>query len=227
MTHVTEDDLDDLEFDTLRTGDHVAAALRLSELAETVSGGVSRAKVLLRAGEQWQHAGRHDKAAELYRKAIEDGGEAYGDPRAYLADALFELGRADEARTLVEEIRADEPRDPEVYRAVAEVLYAHGDAAGAHEWATAGADVVLALRDSAVGTGMGAGSEAATAGKAVGAGDAPDRPAASDEPGPEDVALAEDSLEALLRLRYRARVDLGRAEDDYDALLDDLLKNGT
>lgn len=208
MTHVTEDDLDDLEFDTLRTGDHISAARRLSELAEAVSGGVSRANVLLRAGEQWQHAGDHGEAAELYRKALEDGGETYGDARAYLADALFELDRADEARTLVEQIRADKPRDPEVYRTVAEVLYAQGDPAGAHDWATSGADVVLALRDRATGTGI--------------SGD-PDE--GSLTPGPDDVALAEDSLEALLRLRYRARVDLGRGEDDYDALLDDLLKN--
>ncbi|MEV4257953.1 hypothetical protein AB0J52_32735, partial [Spirillospora sp. NPDC049652] len=42
---------------------------------------------------------------------------------------------------------------------------------------------------------------------------------------PDDAAIAEDSLEALLRLRYRARMDLGRPEDDYDAMLDDLLKN--
>ncbi|MBO2443787.1 tetratricopeptide repeat protein [Actinomadura nitritigenes] len=210
---MTEDDLDDLEFDTLRTGDHISAAERLSELAESVTGGVSRANVLLRAGEQWQHAGDHAKAAELYRRAMEDGGEVYGDPRAYLADALFELGRADEARTLVDEIRADKPRDPEVYRTVAEVLYAQGDASGAHDWATNGADVVLALRDRAVGTGVGG----------------PDEPPVTGEesftPGPDDVALAEDSLEALLRLRYRARIDLGRKEDDYDALLDDLLKN--
>ncbi|NKZ06864.1 tetratricopeptide repeat protein [Actinomadura latina] len=212
---MTEDDLDDLEFDTLRTGDHISAARRLSELAESVSGGVSRANVLLRAGEQWQHAGDHGRAAELYRRALEDGGETYGDPRAYLADALFELGHADEARTLLDQIRADSPRDPEVYRAVAEVLYAQGDATGAHEWATSGADVVLALRDRAVGTGMGGGPDEAPA---------PDD-ADSLTPGPDDVAIAEDSLEALLRLRYRARVDLGRNEDDYDALLDDLLKN--
>ncbi|QFG27226.1 tetratricopeptide repeat protein [Actinomadura sp. WMMB 499] len=208
---MTEDDLDDLEFDTLRTGDHIAAARRLAELAESVSGGVSRANVLLRAGEQWQHAGDHGKAADFYHRALEDGGETYGDPRAYLADALFELGRPDEARALVDQIRADRPRDPEVYRAVAEVLYAQGDATGAHDWATSGADVVLALRDSAVGTGVGGPAETA--------------PAESLTPGPDDVAIAEDSLEALLRLRYRARVDLGRGEDDYDALLDDLLKN--
>jgi hypothetical protein len=40
----------------------------------------------------------------------------------------------------------------------------------------------------------------------------------------EAAESAEESLEALLRLRYRSRVDLGRPEDDYDALLDDLLK---
>lgn len=94
---------------------------------------------------------------------MEDGGETYGDPRAYLADALFELGEADEARKLVEQIRADKPRDPEVYRTVAEVLYAQGDATGAHEWATSGADVVLELRDRAVGTGMGGGPDEAPA----------------------------------------------------------------
>lgn len=201
MTHVTEDDLDDVEFDSLRTGDHKAAARRLAELAESVSGGVSRAKVLLRAGEQWQHAGDHARAAELYGLAIDDGGETYGDPRAYLADAFFELGRADEARTLVERIRADSPRDPEVYRTVAEVLYAQGDIPGAHEWATAGADVVLAL---------------------TGRDDAGDTP--PDEGRPSDADVAQDSLEALLRLRYRARVDLGKPEDAYDSMLDDLLK---
>lgn len=201
---MTEDDLDDLEFDTLRTGDHIAAARRLAELADAVSGGVSRANVLLRAGEQWQHAGEHDRAAQFYRRAVEDGGETYGDPRAYLADALFELGRVPEARALVSDIRADEPRDPEVYRALAETLYAHGDVLGAHEWSTNGVDVVLALRDRAAGR------------VPVSAGDVVD---------PGDAALAEDSLEALLRLRYRARMDLGRPEDDYDAMLDDLLKN--
>jgi tetratricopeptide (TPR) repeat protein len=209
VTHVTEDDLDDLEFDTLRTGDHTSAARRLSELAESVSGGVSRAKILLRSGEQWQHAGESAKAAECYRRAIDDGSEPYGDPRAYLADALFELGRADEARTLVEEIRTDVPRDPEVYRTVAEVLYAQGDTTGAHEWATAGADVVLSIQEQGV--------------------EEPPHGFAADEPGPPESAVwqrqaAQESLEALLRLRYRSRIDLGRPEDDYDALLDDLLK---
>ncbi|MCW2945570.1 MAG: Tetratricopeptide 4 [Actinoallomurus sp.] len=178
---MTEDDLDDLEFDTLRTGDHAAAARRFVELAETVSGGVSRASLLLRAGEQWQHAGDHARAAETYRNAVADGGDAYGDPRVYLAGALFELDRKEEARGLIEQVRAEAPQDPEVYRAVAELLYEQGELVGAHDWCTVGADL-----------------------------------ARSADP---------DSLEGLLRIRYRSRLDLRWPEDEYDALLDELLKN--
>ncbi|MEO5875230.1 MAG: tetratricopeptide repeat protein [Streptosporangiaceae bacterium] len=183
---MTEDDLDDLEDDTLRTGEHAVAAERLADLARTVPAGnqgVSRAKILLRAGEQFQHAGDPARAAELYRLAIEDGGEVYGDPRVYLADALFELGDRDEAVSLLADIRDDKPTDPEVYRVVAEVLYEQGDLLGAHQWSTAGADLVLAQPEGTRGD-------------------------------------AAESLEGLLRLRFRARVDLGRPEDDYDALLD-------
>ena len=177
---MTEDDLDDLEFDSLRTGDHAAAARRFVELAETVSGGVSRASLLLRAGEQWQHAGEHARAAENYRDAVADGGSAYGDPRIYLAGALFELDDRDEARSLLQTVRAEAPQDPEAFRAVAELLYEQGELEGAQDWATAGADL-----------------------------------ARSADP---------DSLEGLLRIRYRARLDLRRPEDEYDELLDELLK---
>jgi predicted Zn-dependent protease len=179
---VTEDDLDDLEFATLRTGDHVAAARAFLELSETVSSGVSRASLLIRAGEQWQHAGEQSKAAELYQLAIDDGGETYGDPRTCLADALLELDRTDEARAIIARLKAEVPEDPEVYRSVAELLYEHGDLVGAHDWATEGADLTRSLGDPT------------------------------------------DSLEGLLRIRYRSRLDLGRHEDHYDAMLDDLLK---
>lgn len=179
---MTEDDLDDLEFATLRTGDHVAAARKFTELSETVSGGVSRASLLVRAGEQWQHAGEQTRAAELFQKAIDDGGETYGDPHVYLADALFELDRGDEARALIARLKAESPTDPEVHRSLAELLYEQGDLVGAHDWATEGADLARSLGDPS------------------------------------------DSLEGLLRIRYRTRLDLGRPEDHYDALLDDLLK---
>src|SRR3569833_1319016 len=142
VTHVTEDDLDDLEFDTLRTGDHASAARRFVELAETVSGGVSRASLLLRAGEQWQHAGDHAKAVETYRAALADGGDTYGDPRIYLAGALFEVGDRDAASRLLAQVRADAPRAPEVFRAVAELLYEQGELAGARDWVSVGVVLV-------------------------------------------------------------------------------------
>ena len=177
---MTEDDLDDLEFETLRSGDHATAARRFVELAGTVSGGVTRASLLLRAGEQWQHAGEPERAVETYRSALEDGGATYGDPRVYLAGALLEVDGGDEARALIEEVRASAPNDPEVYRAVAELLYEQGDLSAAHDWATEGAAVAR--------------------------------------------ATDEESLEGILRIRFRCRLDLGLAEDEDDALLDDLLK---
>ena len=97
------------------------------------------------------------------------------DPRAGIADTLFELDRPAEAQELVDSIRAEGGVDPSTALNVAETLLAYGDLAGAHEWAT---DGVLAS-DGAGGT-----------------------------------------RDALLRTRYRIRVDLGLPEDDLDALLD-------
>jgi hypothetical protein len=77
-------------------------------------------------------------------------------------------------------VRAESPRDPEIYRAVAELLYEQGELVDAHDWSTTGADL-----------------------------------ARSNDP---------DSLEGLLRIRYRSRLDLRRPEDEYDELLDELLK---
>jgi tetratricopeptide (TPR) repeat protein len=148
VTYVTEDDLDDLEFATIRSGDHAAAARRLVELSEEVSGGVPRAEVLVRAGQQWQHAGDHERAVELYQRAIEDGGAPGADPLVCLADAYFELDRAEDARHLLDQISASAPTDPDVHRSVAELLYEQGDLVGAHEWATTGADLVRTSGDA-------------------------------------------------------------------------------
>lgn len=178
------DDLDRLEDETLRTGNHTETAARLARLADEGDlVGVTRAEVLTRAGGQWQLAGESTEAATLYQRAVEDGGRVQGDARAYLADALFDLARAEEARALLERVRADEPRDPAVYHVVAETLEAQRDLHGAHEWATDGARLVL-----------------------------------GDEQ-PSQVAL-----DMLLRTRFRVRRDLGLPEDEYDDMLDDLVR---
>lgn len=132
-------DLDELEDETLRTGEHAETARRLARLAD---GGkldaVSRAEVLARAGRQWQLAGNPDAARQLYQGALDDGGDVQGDARAHLADALFELGDGEGARSLLAQLREAQPIDPAVYHSVAETLEAHRDLAGAAEWATAG-----------------------------------------------------------------------------------------
>lgn len=137
-------DLEELEDETLRTGEHAATGARLAQLADEADlHGVSRAEILARAGGQSQLAGQPERAAELYRRAVEDGGPVHGDARAYLADALFDLGHAEEARSWFARIRADEPSDPAVYHVVAETLEAQRDLPGAHDWASAGAHLAL------------------------------------------------------------------------------------
>ncbi|GII81254.1 hypothetical protein Sru01_62360 [Sphaerisporangium rufum] len=177
MAHVTREQLDRLLEQVLLNDDHGALAARLDELAHGyASGDVSRAAIFVLAAEEWRQAGQPARALESFQRALDDGGEVTVDPRAGIADTLFELDRPAEARRLVESIKADGRADAGTALHVAETLLAYGDLAGAHEWATEG----LAL------AGAGSGS----------------------------------TRDALLRTRYRIRVDLGLPEDDLDALLD-------
>lgn len=172
-------DIDELEDEALRTGEHAQTADRLMQVAEREElDAVSRAEVLARAGGQWQLSGQPGEAATMYERAVDDGGHVQGDARAHLADALFELGRQDEARSLLKRIGADRPSDPVVYHCVAETLEAQRDLSGAHDWATTGVELVLG-----------------------------------------DVTSS-NSLDMLLRTRFRVRRDLGLPEDDYDDMLD-------
>ncbi len=136
---------------------------------------MSRAAILVLAAEEWRQAGQPARALECFQRALDDGGEVSVDPRAGIADTLFELDRPAEARELVDCIKADGGVDPSTALHVAETLLAYGDLGAAHEWATEG------IRAGEGGGGI---------------------------------------RDALLRTRYRIRVDLGLPEDDLDALLD-------
>ena len=173
---------DAIEVNAARTGNHKRAAVRMSRLAVQASaGGMSRAEAHMRAGEQWLLADEPESAAEEFRKAIADQGATFDDPRVSLARALFALGRAAEAESLLRELSESGGRSlARTCDLVAELLTEQGDLAAALDWATAGVDACLRGED----------------GK--------DR----------------NELQLLLRLRYRLRVDLGLAEDDYDKLLD-------
>jgi hypothetical protein len=195
---LSREEFDAIEFDAAFSGDHEAAAQRMSRLAVTgtQSASMPRAEAFLRAGEQWLLADDPVAAASGFRLALADGGPVFVDPRVPLSRALFMLGKSAEARALISKLKAEGRRDPRVCDLIAEVLVERADLTGALDWATAG--VELCLRREA---GRGADSDGEP-----GAGQSGD-----------DIA----ELRLLLSLRYRIRNDLGLPEDDYDRLLDE------
>ncbi|GAA0362582.1 hypothetical protein GCM10009530_10240 [Microbispora corallina] len=138
MSHVTNEQLDRLLEQALLLDDHGALARRLDALAGGYeSGEMSRAAILVLAAEEWRQAGQPATALDRFQSAVEDGGEVPVDPRAGIADTLFELDRPEEARDVVAAIEAD-GWNPATALTVAETLAAYGDPDGALEWATRG-----------------------------------------------------------------------------------------
>jgi hypothetical protein len=192
---LSREEFDAIEFDAACSGDHQAAARRMSKLAVTgtQSESMPRSEAFLRAGEQWLLADDPAAAASGFRLAMADGGPVFVDPRVPLARALYLLGKPAEAQSLLEALKAEGRRDPRMCDLVAELLVERADLAGALDWATAGVELALAGQRS--GTSM------------------------PGQVGPAGDADAE--LRLLLSLRYRIRNDLGLPEDRYDELLDD------
>jgi thioredoxin-like negative regulator of GroEL len=140
-------DFDEIEFEAARTGNHVRAAVRMSELARGVEPGM-RAESHLRVGEQWMMADEPQQAADEFAAAIEDGGSTFGNPSVYLARALFALGRDQEAEQLLAVLAAKrESATPRTCDLVAELLTEQGDLRRALEWATAGVQHCVARAD--------------------------------------------------------------------------------
>jgi hypothetical protein len=140
---------DAIEVNAARTGNHKHAAVRMSRLALSASaGGMSRAEAHVRAGEQWLLADEPAAAAEEFRTAIADAGPTLDDPRVPLARAMFALGRAAEAESLLRELTASGGRSlPRTCDLVAELLTEQGDLPGALDWATAGVQACLSGGD--------------------------------------------------------------------------------
>ena len=134
------DEFDEIEFEAARTGEHVRAAERMSELARAVEPGL-RAESHLRVGEQWMMADEPQRAADEFTAAIEDGGSTFVNPKVYLARSLFALGRDQEAEQLLAGLTANrESVTPRTCDLLAELLTEQGDLPGALDWATAGVE---------------------------------------------------------------------------------------
>lgn len=146
---INVEDLDEIEFQAARTGNHVRAAARMSELAQQADPGL-RAEFHLRAGEQWMSADELQRAADEFTAAIDDGGATFADPRVHLVRALLGLGREREANELLSALIAD--RDavtPRTCDLLAELFTDQGDLRGALDWATTGVERCLQLGDDA------------------------------------------------------------------------------
>ena len=143
------EDFDEIEFQAARTGNHVRAAVRMSELAQDAEPGL-RAEFHLRAGEQWMSADDPQRAADEFSAAIADGGVTFADPRVHLARALLDLGRDQEASVLLAALTGH--RDavtPRTCDLLAELFTEEGDLPGALDWATTGVERCIQLGDDA------------------------------------------------------------------------------
>jgi hypothetical protein len=143
------DEFDEIEFQAARTGNNTRAAVRMDELAGKAEADY-RAEAYLRAGEQWMMAGDAQRAADDFRAAIEDGGQASADPRVYLARALLDLGEEAEHAALLAAVTAErDTATPRTCDILAEILTERGDLEGALEWATAGVEHCIQRDDDA------------------------------------------------------------------------------
>jgi hypothetical protein len=203
---LSREEFDAIEFDAAASGDHQAAARRMSKLAVTgtQTDSMPRSEAFLRAGEQWLLADDPAAAASGFRLAMADGGPVFVDPRVPLARALFMLEKPAEGRSLLDDLKAEGRRDPRMCDLVAEILVDQSDLEGALDWATAG--VELCLHRTSNGGSARAGARPGGNGEAH---------------APDLTGDAEAELRLLLSLRYRIRNDLGLPEDHYDKLLDE------
>jgi hypothetical protein len=212
---LSREEFDAIEFDAAVSGDHRAAAKRMSNLAVTgtQTDSMPRSEAFLRAGEQWLLADDPAAAASGFRLAMADGGPVFVDPRVPLARALFLLGKTAEAQSLLDDLKAEGRQDPRMCDLVAELLVERSDLASALDWATAGVEMCLQRLHSGIPA---QGGPPPQEDKEAEPGDTASAPAAV---GPGDAAA---ELRLLLSLRYRIRNDLGLPEDRYDGLLDDV-----
>ena len=153
MPVLTREEFDAIEFEAALTGDHEAAAQRMSELAATgtQTESMPRAEAFVRAGEQWLLADDPRAAATGFRMAIADGGPVDVDPRVSLSRALFLLGNPDEAYALIGDLRSEGRVNARACDMLTELLLEQSDLPAALDWATTG--VKMMLSDASPGNG--------------------------------------------------------------------------
>ncbi len=128
LVRITDDDLDAITFQASETGEHVRTAEVLTAWADaaTEDSPVTRATLLVAAGDQYGFAGDEERRLELCRRAVADGGGVPADARCYLVSALLELGRPDEAKPYLDALLSEPDRHVHVDEFLGESLEAAG-----------------------------------------------------------------------------------------------------
>ncbi len=152
---VTKEDLDEFGRSAFDADDplSVAAVLveaverdRIAEVADIGHALVLAAEIVERSGDLDTALGLADRAVEAYRRHGDDGN---GFPRAFRAELLLRLGRADEGMAELAALRALLMRDPDAVSYVSEALEAGGRAEVAEQWLTAALQTLLERRAGA------------------------------------------------------------------------------
>ncbi|GAB3610524.1 hypothetical protein GCM10027414_26500 [Humibacter ginsengiterrae] len=110
---ITQNDFDDVRLRADRADGSIAETLRAWAMETDryrLADDVSRAAVLIEAGEDFGYAGDHAEALRMYEAARDDGGPAYVDPRALIVQALYQGGQTDAALELADALRKESPR---------------------------------------------------------------------------------------------------------------------
>ena len=139
---LTQDDVEAL-YARARTPDQRrAAAAQLAAWAQEVhpedDDDVSPASLLTNAGEHLSRIGDHEAALSMFRLAVGAEGHVPPDVRCYLHHGLLDVGDADGARRVADELRREGPADGDVYLFIGEDHELAGDLREAHRWLTMG-----------------------------------------------------------------------------------------
>jgi tetratricopeptide (TPR) repeat protein len=117
-------------------GEQLAHARALHERAEHDP--AARAQLLAEAAEYYAAAGHHERADQLFRDAIADGGHVAGSVHGFYAEFLFTQNRDAEALEAIDQARRTRPTDPDVFMVVGETLDTHHRHVEAAKWLTTG-----------------------------------------------------------------------------------------
>lgn len=105
-------------------------------------------ELLLERSECYAQLGDFDQAIKAMERALAAGLKMVPDGRTDIADLLLRAGRADEAHTLYEQVKADTPDDVWVYNDAGLSYQFVGDHERALRWLTEGLELALKTGDT-------------------------------------------------------------------------------